>query len=345
MLPSLCAQRSRGSKLVALAATLLVLAFAKTANAYADGLTINATFDPSVTTAEQAVINNAIGFYESTFSNPITVDINFTAFTPSNSLIGQSQWSYATGVSYATFASALAADSSGNATDAEALANLPSAPPTADGTLNIKAANMAALGLLSGPVGGNTVRLYMDATPTGGCDPTVYYCYNLETVAEHEIDEVLGLGSGAGGNLVNGDALPEDMFRYNGSGQLSFYANGGASNTGNAYLSLNGTTDLAQFDNQNDGADFGDWQSLPLPPVAQVQDGWITPCAYGPASACVGPTLTRGSAEVTALDAIGYNLQPQVTPEPASVWLLGGGALLLLGMAWRERRRGGIALG
>ncbi|HET9784119.1 MAG TPA: hypothetical protein VFP94_04060, partial [Terriglobales bacterium] len=59
---------------------VLALALGGTARAYADGLTINAIFDPSVTPAEQAVLMDAVDFYESTFSNPITVGITFTAF-------------------------------------------------------------------------------------------------------------------------------------------------------------------------------------------------------------------------------------------------------------------------
>ena len=313
----------------------VMMALSGAGKAHADGLTINAVYDPSVTPAEQAVIQNAIGFYESTFSNPISVGITFTAFQPTNNLIGQSQWPGYSPTLYSQFQAALAAASSGDATDTTALANLPAATPTSDGTVYVKPADAAALGLGPSTVTGNIVRIYMDATPTGGCDPTVYYCYNLETVVEHEINEVLGLGSGAGFGLT----LPEDMFRYNAGGQLSYYANGGTGNTGNAYFSLNGTTDLAQFDNQNDGGDFGDWQSQPLPNAAQVQDAWLTPCAYGPAAACTGVTMTRDSTETTALDAIGYNLQPPAeTPEPASLWLMSGGLLLLLGLAWRRER-------
>lgn len=324
--------RHRLNRLIPGVVLAVMVALMGAGHAYADGLTINAVYDSSVTPAEQAVIQSTIGFYESTFSNPITVGITFTAFQPTNNLIGQSQWPGYTPTLYSQFQAALAAASSGDATDTTALANLPATTPTSDGTVYVKPADAAALGLGPSLAAGNIVRLYMDATPTGGCDPTVYYCYNLASVAEHEIDEVLGLGSGAGFGLT----LPEDMFRYNAGGQLSFYANGGSGNTGNAYFSLDGTTDLAQFDNQNDGGDFGDWQSQPLPNVAQVQDAWLTPCAYGPAADCTGPTLTRDSTEVKALDAIGYNLQPAETPEPASLWLMGGGVLVLLGLGWRR---------
>lgn len=322
------------------AAMALAFVLAGAIGARADGLTINATFDPSYTAAEKAVVNQAISFYETTFSNPITVDINFGVLPEESNFVSESEWSSWGNLSYSQFTAALTAGSSGDATDTEALANLPAAAPTS--TLALKPANMAALGLplAPGPVTGNSVLVNLAATPVGGCDTTVYYCYNMEMAVEHEIDEVLGLGSGAGGNYDFGNALPEDLFRYNAAGQLSFYANGGAGDTGAAYFSLNGSTDLAQFHNVNDGYDFGDWQSFPYPPGAnpQVQDALLDYCPYGSTEAsCTAPTLNRNSNEVVALDAIGYNLQP--TPEPTSVWLLGGGLLFMAGMAWRDRRR------
>jgi hypothetical protein len=93
---------------------------------------------------------------------------------------------------------------------------------------------------------------------------------------------------------------------------------------------------VAQFDNQNDGGDFGDWQSNPLPPgvSARVQDAFATPGS--------NPTLATdaGQVEIINLDAIGYNLVPQATgavPEPSTFALLalGGGALA----GWRRWRR------
>ncbi|MGH9486250.1 MAG: NF038122 family metalloprotease [Terriglobales bacterium] len=322
----------------AAAAMVLACALGGAISARADGLVIVPTFDSNFTTAEQAAVNNAISFYENAFSNNMTVDINFDLMSTTlqnENYIGYSNWYYAN-IPYSTFAAALASHSSGDATDVTALANLPSAPPTSDGFINVKGENLEALGLTPPPTNVNTIQLNLPATTTGGCDPTIYYCYDLETAAEHEIDEVLGLASGAGGDLYHGDALPEDLFRYNGSGQLSYYANGGAGNTGAAYFSLDGTTDLAQFDNQNDGGDWGDWQSNPLPDgvTPKVQDAFLTPCPYVASPACVGPRLNLNSPEVVALDAIGYNLQP--TPEPATFWLLGGG-LLLLGIAWKKR--------
>jgi hypothetical protein len=131
-------------------------------------------------------------------------------------------------------------------------------------------------------------------------------------VTEHEIDEVLGLGS-ALPTPPSGNPFPEDLFRYDSSGARSFTT----TSTAKAFFSINGTTDLAQFDNQNDGGDFGDWQSNPLPPGVQpkVQDAFASP----------GSTPALG-VELRALDVIGYNS----IPEPGTGVLLAA-ALVVLG--------------
>src|SRR5262249_30596013 len=64
----------RRSLLPFLFVPLVFLISAATARA---GLTITPTFDASLTAPEIAVINQAIAFYQSTFSNPINVTIYF----------------------------------------------------------------------------------------------------------------------------------------------------------------------------------------------------------------------------------------------------------------------------
>ena len=86
---------------------------------------------------------------------------------------------------------------------------------------------------------------------------------------------------------------------------------------------------MAQFDNQNDGGDFGDWQSNPLPPgvAPKVQDAFATPGA--------NPSL---GVELTALDVIGYNFAATpAVPEPGTLAML---ATSLLGLGMLRRRKG-----
>jgi hypothetical protein len=81
-----------------------------------------------------------------------------------------------------------------------------------------------------------------------------------------------------------------------------------------AFFSIDGNTALAEFDNQNDGGDFGDWQSNPrragVP--SEVQDAFTSPG--------VNPSL---SVELNALDVIGYDrvaaaVAPSISSQPAS---------------------------
>jgi hypothetical protein len=325
----------------ALAVAVAVACLCRGAPAYADSmLTIMPTFDSSITgdpnaASIEAVINNAIGYYQSTFTtktaSPINVSILFSEMSGGlgQSITGDYQ------VPYSAYITALNAASSGNATDTTALAHLPVGPfNPVNGSANmiVSSANARALGFNTpGFVNGiydSNISLNTSITdvPSGGP-------YSLFTVTEHEIDEALGFGSNAGSannGTFFGDPSPEDLFRYDQNGNRSFTPSSGAL----AFFSLNGSTLLAQFDNQGDGGDYGDWQSNPLPGGApvRVQDAFATPFASA--------TLANdGGAEVTALDAIGYNLSGMsATPEPASLALLGIGIAGIAGYGWRKRK-------
>jgi hypothetical protein len=149
--------------------------------------------------------------------------------------------------------------------------------------------------------------------------------FSLLATTEHEIDEVLGLGSDLGqSNPFFNDPAPEDLFRYDSAGARSYTTNPAA----RAFFSINGLPSLAQFDNQNDGGDWGDWQSNPLPPgvAPKVQDAFATAGAH--------PSL---GVELRALDVIGYDLATvAAVPEPGTLVLLGSS---LLGLAVLRRRR------
>jgi hypothetical protein len=297
------------------AATVLASICAITAPALAN-LVINPTFDTTIANdpnaaAIEATINSAIGLYESDFSNAITVTITFAEMS---SGLGQSSTYFAT-VPYSQYRNALAADAAtGN--DATAMSLLPSsnADPV-DGltTIAVKTANLRAVGINVSPPAGNTdgtISLNTSLTTPGSSGTSS--TYSLLTLTEHEIDEVLGLGSGLPGFS---NIFPEDLFRYSALGVRSY-----TSATTNAYFSINGTTLLSQFNNTSNGAEYGDWASSATP---QVQDAFGTPGA--------NPTL--GPNELIALDVIGYT--PAV-PEPATLGLLSGA---VAGLASLRRRR------
>jgi len=292
-------------------------------------LVITATFDSSITSdpsaaAIEGVINTAISTYEADFTDPINVPIRFQEMS---SGLGQSS-TLAWFVPYSTYLAALTADAK-TSNDTTALAHLspgPGNPVNGSIDMLIKTANLDAVGLSSShspEASYGTIGLNTHITDVGS--PGTTGQYSLLATTEHEIDEVLGLGSTLGSfSPPQTDPSPEDLFRYDASGNRSYTL----SSTAQAFFSIDGTTDLAQFDNQNDGGDFGDWQSNPLPNgvAPKVQDAFATPGA-NPAP----------SVELVALDVIGYDpAQVAATPEPGTLALLGTS---LLGFAAMRRRR------
>jgi hypothetical protein len=116
--------------------------------------------------------------------------------------------------------------------------------------------------------------------------------------------------------------MPEDLYRYDSTGARNYTTAGD-----NAYFSINGTTDLARFNQVADGTDYGDWwwNGSHTP---QVQDGRATPFT--------SPMLNKTSPETRALDVIGYDLI--TAPEPGTVVLLVAG----LGILGFMKRRVGV---
>lgn len=281
-------------------ALLAVLLLSASGPAHA-GLVIVPTFDSTITSDPNAAvientINWAIHLYEARFADPITVDITFQEMS---SGLGMSDVTYYV-VPYSDYYSALQSHAT-TVNDTNALAHLPGGPNnpiTGDANIYVKQANLKALGF-TGLAGGadGTISLntsLMNLTRPGGNPGN----YDLMAVAEHEMDEVLGLGS----DLPDtSDPFPQDLFRYDSSGSRSFTT----VSTVKAFFSLDGTTDLAQCDNQNDGGDFGDWQSNPLPSGVKpkVQDAFGTPGA-----------TPNPEVELIVLDVIGYTLRPPPRP-------------------------------
>lgn len=275
-------------------------------------LIINPTFDSSITSdpnaaAIEGTINAAIGIYEARFTDPITVAITFREMT---SGLGQSTTFFAFGP-YAVYLAALIADAK-TGSDATAIAHLPPGPNNpvnGSASVDVKTANLRAVGINVSPPSGQPdgfIGLNTHLTSPGSPgSPDLFF---LQVVAEHEIDEVLGLGSSLP-SVPQGTIFPEDLFRYDNSGGRSFTAANGAA----ANFSIDGTTILAPFHNANDGADYGDWENSA---IVRVQDAFGTPGA--------NPSL---GIELTALDVIGYDLAPAPAPEPATL------ALLVLGLA------------
>lgn len=270
------------------------------------GLTIVPTFscsiqnDASAATIE-ATINAAIQQYAQNFSNSITVHITFSEST---SGLGSSS-SNVTNVSYSTYRAALASHAT-TSDDNTALAHLPSGsanPVNGNSQVALTTANARALGINAPAPSDGTIMLNTSICNLSRSN-IASNKYDLMSVAEHEMDEVLGVSSQLTG-LHNGDPAPagavsvEDLFRYDQSGNRSYTTSAAAQ----AYFSLDRTTDLARF-NQDSTGDFNDWFSsgshTPL-----VQDAFASPA--------VTPDL---GVELQVLDAIGY---ARIVPHQAPV--------------------------
>jgi hypothetical protein len=279
------------------AASRIVDSRTHVAGAVSAGLQINPTFDVSITSdtnaaAIEATINAAIANIESQFSDPITVNITFQK---GGGLGGSA--TYFGNLSYATFLAALKADAKtvDDATAVGLLPNVATNPVNGNATINVKTANLRAVGIAAAVASDGTVSVNTAITSPGSPGSTLQY--SLLTVVEHEIDEVLGLGSSLP-DVYSGTIFPEDLYRYSGPNARTFTSTDSRVSLVGAFFSINATTPLAEFDNQNDGGDFGDWQSNPLRSgvVAKVQDAFAAPG--------VNPDL---GVELTALDVVGYD--------------------------------------
>ena len=280
------------------------------------GLIIHATFDSSITNnsnaaAIEGMINRAISIYESLFSDPITVEIRFRYATTAPdgtpmpaSRISQSNFVYYT-IPWNTAVDFLTADAR-TSNDNLAIASLPGSALSVNvlpGSANGRAVGgntppaMFADGTVGngGPYDGivtlNSAAPYQFARPTSSGN------FDAQHATEHEMDEVMGLGSGL--NISGNDLRPQDLFSWSSAGHRNL------TSAGTRYFSINGgSTNIVNF-NQDSNGDFGDWLSTGCPQAnPYVQN------AFG----CTGQSsdIAATSPEGITLDVIGYNLN-QVT--------------------------------
>ena len=295
-----------------------------TTAASSSGLVINPTFDSSITNnpnaaAIQAMINRAIALYQPLFADPVTAEIRFRYATtqPDGSplpegIIAGSYYVvyYSLGV---TFIESLEADAK-TTNDAMANANFSGMPLTT--YLVPSSAGGRALGLDTPPVmfadgsvgpGGpyDGIVTLNSSEPLQFTRPTSSTNYDAQRSTEHEIDEVLGLGSYLGGSPEDTDFRPMDLFSWSAPGTRTHAA------VGARYFSINnGITNIVDF-NQNLGGDLGDWESDPCPQAnPYVQNAF----------SCQGQSsdVTATSPEAIGLDVVGYDLVAAIPPAAAN---------------------------
>src|SRR5947208_4963592 len=298
--------------------------FAATTEATA-GLVIHPTFDSSITgnpnsAAIQATSNAAIAIDESLSTDPITIEfrLRYSTTEPNGDplpagLIAQSNFVVYT-IPWSTYINALRADATtGN--DTVATASLPGSALST----NIVPASAAgrAVGLDTPPAmfadgtvgtGGpyDGIVTLNSSSPFQFTRPPSSSNFDAQRSFEHEMDEVIGLGSHL--NITGNDLRPQDLFSWSSAGHRN------TSSSGTRYFSINGGfTNIVNF-NQDPQGDFGDWLSEECP-----QSHPYVQNAFG----CTGQfsDVAATSPEGINLDVIGYDLAntPIPTPTPTPI--------------------------
>ncbi len=260
----------------------------------ARALVIDATYDPSVGSAPAgftAAFQDAVNFYQSTFSDPITINIDVgwgevAGSAISSGALGESETYLAGFYNYGQVRNALTADRS-SAADLTAVASLPASDPTAGRPELMATAEAKALGLRGGA--GTDGFVGFDKTSRWTFNPAqraVGGAYDFIGVAEHEISEVMGRMADLG--TFDGALTPLDLFRYSASGRRALAPGNGQ------YLSINGGAANLDTFNGTNGGDLGDWAGRSID-------------AYN-AFAYSGVALPVSAADITEMDILGYNL-------------------------------------
>jgi hypothetical protein len=292
-----------GAKRYALATWLILVGLILLAEAMpVRALNINVTYDTTVTSQPNAAqiesaFGDAVQTLQGLYTNSVTVDI--TVFYESGIGLGQSDTTFTGNPSYSDWVNALRTEAT-TVEDSNALASLPAFDPTGSGPWWIPNAEAKALGPLNAyvqpPPDGS---IYFESTVSYTFDPAnraVAGKFDFIGVAEHEITEVLVRNSGLG--TVGGGYIPYDLFRFTSSGVSSL----NTSDSG-VYFSINdGVTSLKAFNPPGNGGDLQDWASGGTP---DSYDAFLS----------TGQKAILSSADLTALDILGYNLNfhpPQV---------------------------------
>ncbi len=284
------------------------------------GLTINAVFDASITSdpnaeAIQACINRVVDIYRNQFKDEVTLSILFRYSTtqPNGSPLGSGSIGVANYVIYSipwdSYVGGLQTDAKTTA-DATANASLPGSALTS--LTYVASSNGRAIGLstpgtmtaggtipggtFDGIVTLNSAQALSFTRPAGGN-------YDAQKVLQHEINEILGLGS-----YINifPSVRPTDIFSWSSPGTRNLTING------SRYFSIDGgVSKLVDF-NQNPAGDLGDWLSGNCPDLdPYVQNSSACPGEYA--------DVMDWTPEEIALDIIGYDSTAPVSKTPFDV--------------------------
>jgi len=222
---------------------------------------LNITFGTDVANAPpefKTAVAAVQQFFEASFTNPVTVNIQVDYGHLGHDLLGQSSYGLNT-YSFSQITAALTQNSK-SADDASAIASLPATDPI-PGTHHyvMTPAEAKALGLLGATTTLDGTATFSSTAPFDydRSDGITAGQYDFQGTVAHEFSEIMGRELNAIGNEVqtgeaNGYYL-YDLFKFTAEGARSFVG------TTPGYVSFdNGVTNLNDFNSDPDD-DFGDW--------------------------------------------------------------------------------------
>ncbi len=255
---------------------------------------IVATYDSTAATAPtgfKTAVQSAIAFFESTFSDNITINITFNWKNLFGG-IAQSETSFGS-YDYNTVVSALKAKAVSN-DDYTVLARLPKIDPlsvlNSSANYNVSTAEAKALGLSNNTTSDGTVTL--GSGNSYSFDPNkraVIGSIDAIGVLEHEISEVMSRSLGSDGAYFK---TILGLCRYSSPGILN-----ASSSYKNSYFSIDGKNML--FEMGEAGGDLADWGS------SVKGDA----CGY----ASTGTQLVFSDTDIRSMDILGYTLASSST--------------------------------
>jgi hypothetical protein len=262
---------------------------------------INVSYDSSVASAPTGfttTVNAVVQNFEAQFTDPITINISVGY----GEVGGQAMGSGALGESltylnfygYSQLLGALTGDAT-TASDQTAVASLPAGNPAGSGSYLVPTAEAKALGLmgasssLDGSIGFSSIPGIFDYNNSDGVSAGQYDFFG---VVAHELSEIMGR------IILGGSSYsPFSLFDYSSAGVRDM------SGAQPGYFSIDGgKTNLDSF-NSVAGGDLGDWAS------SVGNDAFL-------AFAKSGVVLPVTQADLTTLDAIGWNLASSGSPPP-----------------------------
>jgi Ca2+-binding RTX toxin-like protein len=265
----------------------------------------NITFDASVGSAPNGFVStvNAVAqFFQSTYSDNVTVNINVgfgTIGSQPVTALGESS-TFLNIYSYDQIRNALIGDEK-TADDSSSANSLPGTSPLAGATYWVARAEAKALGLLGasastdGSVGFSSSASF-DYDRSDGISAGAYDFY---AVVAHEFTEVMGRQLMASETFLGrpNSLEPEDLFHFASPNNRLF------TGTTQGYFSVdNGNTNLQNF-NTNPAGDFGDWAS------STAHDAFD---AFG----TTGVVEAISEADLRVMDAIGWDRVSAAPPSP-----------------------------